>query len=299
MEFDERAEVDTSQVEDARGSGGGGGFSIPGGGKTIGGGVVGLLLFVVLGFLGVNGLPVDLTEGSAPADNQGLEQKCARTNPDRFDEADCRQVATFNDLQDYWSQALFPALGAQYRTPRFRLFSGAVDTACGQATSAVGPFYCPADQRIYIDLSFYDELASRFGAPGEFAQAYVIAHEFGHHIQILTGTSAQVRRLQQRDPDRANQYSVALELQADCYAGVWTKNASGGTKPLLKNVSDQDIREALGAAAAVGDDRIQSQAGGQVNPETWTHGSAQSRQQWFQRGFDTGDPRACDTFARG
>lgn len=124
-----------------------------------------------------------------------------------------------------------------------------------------------------------------------------MAHEFGHHIQVLTGTSAQVRRLQQRDPGRANQYSVALELQADCYAGVWTKNASGGTKPLLKNVSAQDIREALGAAAAVGDDRIQSQSG-QVNPETWTHGSAQSRQQWFQRGFDTGDPRACDTFSR-
>jgi predicted metalloprotease len=159
----------------------------------------------------------------------------------------------------------------------------------------VGPFYCPGDHRIYIDLTFYDELAGRFGAPGEFAQAYVIAHEFGHHIQTITGTEQQVRRQQQRDQSRANQYAIAMELQADCYAGVWTKSASspGG---LVDTVGEQEIQEALRAAAAVGDDKIQEKTSGQVNPETWTHGSAEQRQQWFFRGYETGSPKACNTF---
>jgi predicted metalloprotease len=291
MDFDENANIDTSQVDDVRGSGGGG--MIPGGGKTIGGGIVGLILFVVLGLLGVNGnLPGVSSDGSS-GDNTTLEEKCAKSNPDRFREADCRQVATFNDLRAFWSQTL----GAQYREPRFTLFSQAVNTACGQATSAVGPFYCPADMRIYIDLEFYNELASRFGAPGEFAQAYVIAHEFGHHIQTINGTEQQVRRIQQRDPRRANQYSIAMELQADCFAGVWTKAASG-PDGLVGEIGQQEINEALEAAAAVGDDRIQEKAGGQVNPETWTHGSAEQRQQWFTTGLNSGDPDSCNTFSR-
>jgi len=288
MDFDDDAALDTSRVDDTRGSGG----FIPGGGKTIGGGVVALLLTVVLGLLGVNGsLP---GVGSDGGDTRALTEKCAATNPDRFREADCRQIATFNDLRAFWGQTL----AASYRDPRFHLFSQGVNTACGQATSAVGPFYCPADQKIYIDLGFYDELGSRFGAPGEFAQAYVMAHEFGHHVQTLTGTAQQVRRLQQRNPDQANEYSIAMELQADCYAGVWT-HAAASPDGLVGEISDADITEALQAAAAVGDDRIQQQAGGGVNPETWTHGSAAQRQQWFSTGYRSGDPRSCNTFAVG
>jgi predicted metalloprotease len=301
MDFDKDAEIDTSQIDDLRGSGpssgggGMGGLPIPGGGKTVGGGIVGLILFVILGLLGGTGNLPGLGSGGT-ADNEQLRQKCSAANVDRFREADCRQAATFNDLDSYWKTNLFPTLSAQYKAPRFAIFDGAVNTACGQATSAVGPFYCPGDHRIYIDLSFYDELASRFGAPGEFAQAYVIAHEFGHHIQTISGTEQQVRRAQQRDPGRANQYSIAMELQADCYAGVWAKAASspGG---LVDTVSEQEIQEALRAAAAVGDDKIQEKTSGQVNPETWTHGSAEQRQQWFFRGFETGNPKSCNTFS--
>jgi predicted metalloprotease len=299
MDFDKDAELDTSQIDDLRGAGssaGGGGMGgLPGGGKTVGGGVVGLIIFIVLGLLGANGNLPGLESGPSSGDNRALEEKCAKTNPDRFREADCRQALTFNDLRAFWTANLFASLGAQYKDPRFAIFSQAVNTACGQATSDVGPFYCPGDQRIYIDLAFYDELASRFGAPGEFAQAYVIAHEFGHHIQTLTGTESEVRRLQQRNPGRANQYSVAMELQADCYAGVWAKGASapGG---LVGTISQQEIKEALTAAAAVGDDRIQEKTSGQVNPETWTHGSAEQRQKWFSTGFDSGNPKSCNTF---
>lgn len=302
MDFDENAELDTSQVDDVRGAGAGAGGGlpggIPGGGKTVGGGVVGLILFIVLGLLGVNGnLPGLDSSGESSGDNRALAEKCAKTNPDRFREADCRQLATFNDLRAYWSENLFSTLGAQYREPRFVLFSQGVNTACGQATSAVGPFYCPGDNKIYIDLTFYNELANQFGAPGEFAQAYVIAHEFGHHIQTLTGTEREVRRLQQRDPGRANQYSVGMELQADCYAGVWTKAASG-PDGLVGAVGEQEIQEALQAAAAVGDDKIQEKTSGQVNPETWTHGSAEQRQKWFFTGFQSGNPKSCNTFGR-
>jgi len=299
MDFDKDAELDTSQIDDLRGSGpsGGGGMGgLPGGGKTIGGGVVGLIIFIVLGLLGANGnIPGLQDGGTSSGDNRALAEKCAKSNPDRFREADCRQAVTFNDLRAYWSTNLFPTLGAQYKEPRFVLFEQAVKPACGQATSAVGPFYCPGDQKIYIDLGFYDELASRFGAPGEFAQAYVIAHEFGHHIQTIDGTEAQVRRLQQRNPAKENQYSIAMELQADCYAGVWTKAASG-PDGLVGTIGQQEINEALEAAAAVGDDRIQEKSGGRVNPETWTHGSAAQRQKWFDTGFQSGNPKACNTF---
>jgi predicted metalloprotease len=287
MDFDENAQLDTSQVTDARG---GGGFGIPGGGKTIGGGIAGLLVTVVLGLLGVNGALPGLGD-SAPPDGQTLAQKCATSNPNRFAETDCRNVAYVNDIQQYWSRVL----GSRYRPAQTVFFSQAVRTGCGNATSAVGPFYCPADRRVYIDLRFYSELASRFGAPGEFAQAYVLAHEYGHHVQTLTGTEATVRRLQQSDPGRANQYSIALELQADCYAGVWAAHAGGGP---VATVSQQDIAEGLQAAAAVGDDAIQSQSGGGVHRETWTHGSSAQRQQWFTRGHSTGDPAACDTLGR-
>ncbi|MCW2502576.1 MAG: hypothetical protein JWO79_860 [Actinomycetia bacterium] len=294
MDFDENADLDTSSVDDLRGSGGGGGGGgFPG--IRVGGGIAGLILTIVIGLLaGTHNLP-GISGGSSTPDNTAIAQKCAKTNKDRFHDADCRQVATFDDLSGFWRTTAPERLHAQYAQPRFAIFTQSVNTGCGAATSDVGPFYCPPDQRIYIDLAFYDELASRFGAPGEFAQAYVIAHEFGHHIQTLTGTEPQVRRLQERNPSQRNALSVKLELQADCYAGVWAKGAAapGG---LVGTISQKEIDEALTAAAAVGDDRIQQQSGGQVNPETWTHGSAAQRKQWFSTGFSSGDPNSCNTF---
>ncbi|TQS41231.1 neutral zinc metallopeptidase [Cryptosporangium phraense] len=291
MDFDDDANLDLSQVEDARG--GGGGFG--GGPIAIGGGALGLIVTVVLALLGYNTLGNDSSSSPAPSSTAGLAQTCATSNAQRFDHVECRQVAVFDDLRDYWGTQGTQALGAQYTDPKLRFFTQAVNTACGQASSAVGPFYCPGDQRIYIDLGFYDELAQRFGAPGEFAQAYVLAHEFGHHIQYLTGFEGEIRKLQQQNPSKENQYSIALELQADCYAGVWTKNASGGAESLVKSVSQEDVKSAIQAAGAVGDDRIQEQSGGGVNPETWTHGSAAQREKWFTTGQSSGDPKSCNT----
>jgi predicted metalloprotease len=289
MDFDEDANLDLSQVEDGRS--GGGGF---GGGMAIGGGALGLIVTVVLALLGYNTLGGG---GSSPdtSSTAGIAHLCATTNTQRFDNVECRQVAVFDDLRDYWSTTGTKALGANYTEPTLRFFRAAVNTACGQASSDVGPFYCPGDQRIYIDLGFYDELASRFGAPGEFAQAYVLAHEFGHHVQYLDGFESKIRTLQQQNPGEENTYSVALELQADCFAGVWTHNASGGAKSVVKGVSEADISSAVAAAGAVGDDRLQQQAGGQVNPETWTHGSSAQREQWFATGYRSGDPKSCNT----
>jgi predicted metalloprotease len=192
-----------------------------------------------------------------------------------------------DDSQDVWTQLL----GPNYQRARLVLFNDAVESTCGYAESATGPFYCPADQRVYIDLGFYRELQQRFGAPGDFAQAYVLAHEIGHHVQTLTGTAAEVRRAQSGNPSRANDLSVRMELQADCYAGVWAHTTS--RRGLLE---EDDIEEALDAAAAIGDDRIQRMGGGRVAPERFTHGSSAQRMEWFRRGFDTGRPDACDTF---
>jgi predicted metalloprotease len=288
MDFDQNASLDTSQVTDARG----GGFSLPGGGRTIGGGVVGLLVTVVLAVLGVNGT---FSGSDSSGGGENLAQKCSAANPDRFEQTDCRNVAYVNDIQQFWSNETPDIFGVSYRPAKTVFFSRAVATGCGDATADVGPFYCPADHLVYIDLSFYDELANRFGAPGEFAQAYVLAHEYGHHVQSLNGISQQIRMLQQRDPGNANRYSVELELQADCYAGVWTAHAGGGP---VAHVTQSDIAAGLQAAAAVGDDRLQRQAGRQVNPETWTHGSSAQRQQWFTTGFRSGDPKACGTLTR-
>lgn len=192
-----------------------------------------------------------------------------------------------DDNQDVWTQLL----GPNYQRARLVLFRDGVDSACGFAQSATGPFYCPADQRVYIDLGFYRELQQRFGAPGDFAQAYVLAHEIGHHIQTLTGTEAQVRQAQRGDPSAGNQLSVRMELQADCYAGVW-----GHTTSQRGLLDGDDIEEALTAASAIGDDRIQRMGGGRVAPERFTHGSSAQRMEWFRRGFDSGRPDACNTF---
>jgi uncharacterized protein len=197
-----------------------------------------------------------------------------------------------DDAQGTWAR-IFEARGRQYQPARLALFRDGVNSGCGAAQAAMGPFYCPADQRIYIDLGFYQELNRRFGAPGDFAQAYVLAHEVGHHVQTLLGTAEQVRGTQQSNPGSANDLSVRMELQADCYAGIWAH--STGQRQLL----DQgDIEEGLQAASAVGDDRIQAQSGGGVNPESFTHGSSAQRAEWFRRGYQSGMPQDCDTFSR-
>jgi predicted metalloprotease len=192
------------------------------------------------------------------------------------------------DAQDVWTQIL----GPDYRRAPLVLFRGAVQSGCGYAQAAMGPFYCPADERVYIDLAFYDELRTRFGAPGDFAQAYVIAHEIGHHVQHLLGIEDAMRQASRQQPGRANELSVALELQADCFAGVWGYSTS------QRNIlHGGDVEEGLGAASAVGDDRIQRQTTGEVNPDSFTHGSAADRARWFRRGLESGQVNACDTFA--
>jgi predicted metalloprotease len=198
-----------------------------------------------------------------------------------------------DDVQAVWDRQ-FRQAGEQYEFANLILFEQGVQTGCGGASSDVGPFYCPADRQVYIDLDFFRELSRRFGAPGDFAQAYVIAHEYGHHVQNLLGISDEVRRQQQANPDQANELSIRIELQADCLAGVW-----GYTTQQRRILERGDLQEGLRAAAAVGDDRIQKQATGTTNPETWTHGSSEQRQEWFLKGFETGDPDACDTFSGG
>jgi predicted metalloprotease len=196
-----------------------------------------------------------------------------------------------DDAQKNWA-AVFAQNGARYTRAKLVLFRNAVQTGCGDAQSASGPFYCPADQKVYIDLGFYDELRRRFGAPGDFAQAYVLAHEIGHHIQNLLGTERKMRQLQQQNPGERNELSVRLELQADCYAGIWGKHAQAE-----KRLDDGDVDEALKAASAVGDDRISEMTGNAIRPESFTHGSAAQRTTWFRRGFDSGQIDACDTFS--
>jgi len=304
MELNENARIDTSQVEDRRGSPGGGGLGggglpipIPGGGGK--GGLIITLIVVVATVLLGGGFGLNaLTDDGAPPADGGIE-KCEGDNPD-LSRRDCRNALYINSIQAYWQRGLPENFGKPYQQARTVFFARGVNTACGSADSGVGPFYCPADHLVYIDLTFYDELATRFGARGEFAQPYVLAHEYGHHVQSLLGTEAQMRRAQQRDPGNANRYSVMLELQADCYSGVWAMHATAttdaGGQPIFKQITDQDIAQGLEAAAAVGDDAIQGKAGGRIDESKFTHGTSAQRQQWFSRGFDTGDPKQCDTF---
>jgi len=268
------------RLED-RGAGGGGPCKF-----GVGGGLILLVLSLVLG----RNLFDDVgaaTESPASDGVAGAPLSESAAEKERV------QFVTFvlNDVQDTWVK-LLPQAGAQYEETKLVLFRDIVQSACGTAKSASGPFYCPADRKAYIDLGFYDELQQRFGAKGEFAQAYVLAHEIGHHVQNLLGTSGRVRELQQRRPSDANQLSVRLELQADCFAGVWA-NSTNQRQILQKG----DIEEELNAAAAIGDDRLQRMGNGTVTPESFTHGSSAQRVSWFKRGFTGGRPNSCDTFA--
>jgi predicted metalloprotease len=226
-----------------------------------------------------------------PADNS------APVPTSQEEELQIQFVSTvLDDTQQTWER-IFAESGQSYRRAKLVIFTDSVRSGCGYAEAAMGPFYCPADEKVYVDLGFYNELQDRFGAPGDFAQAYVIAHEIGHHVQSLLGLSDQVRRAQGQNPGRANELSVRLELQADCFAGVWAH----GMDPRLRGADEPalqpgDAEEAINAAAAVGDDRIQSQSGRGVNPETWTHGSSELRAQWFNTGLQTGNVDNCDTF---
>jgi uncharacterized protein len=289
MAFDPNAKLDPSEVRDARGST----FGIGGRGLAIGGGGgIGLVLLVVYLLLGGNIGDLGRSSGVAPdvtyPGNQDLSQEC-QTGADANKKEECRIVGYVDSVQKYWSDE-FARSGLRYEKAQTVLFSDQIDTGCGTATTEVGPFYCPVDQHVYLDLGFFDELKTRFGARGgSLAEGYVVAHEYGHHVQDLTGTLSGSSGQQ-----GAGGRSVRTELQADCYAGVWAHNAS--STGFLQPLSQTDINEALDAAAAVGDDRIQNEFQGRVNPEAWTHGSSAQRQRWFTTGYQSGDPHACDTF---
>jgi predicted metalloprotease len=289
------------QIEDRRGQGGGASFGFPtggGGGSAIpiplpgkaGGGLGGIIIVVVLfllfsGVLGGNGsIP-----GMGGLSGGGAVEPGGTLDPQN--DTDQQLAYIVDNIQTFWATT-FSQSNRDYTKTKLVLFDGSTQSDCGPATAATGPFYCPADQKVYLDLGFMDELKSRFGAKGgDFAMAYVVAHEFGHHVQTELGISDQVQQMAQQDPSRRGDLSVRQELQADCLAGVWAHSDQADLEP-------GDIDEALSAAAAVGDDRIQQSTTGQVNPETWTHGSSEQRTAWFTRGFKSGSPDDCDTFAQ-
>ena len=285
MTFNPNTPLDPGQVSDRRGMGRGGGIALGGGGAI---GIILLLAYTLLG-----GNPSDLGPLLQPGAVTGPEGSAiatdCKTGQDANERDDCRILGYVNSVQKYWTDA-FAASGETYQPVDTVLFSGATSSACGNATSASGPFYCPVDKLVYLDLDFFKELRSRFGASGgSLAQGYVIAHEYGHHVQDLLGA------LQAGGSDTGPQSrAVRTELQADCYAGVWANHAAS-TK-FLQPLSDAEIADALDAARAVGDDRIQESTTGQVNPDGWTHGSSEQRQKWFKTGYQSGDPSSCDTF---
>ena len=292
VRFRRGARLDPGQVTDLRGRRlGRGGLALGGGGI----GAIGLLVYLLITlFSGGGGLgqlaPLEeerVGRGDTPGE---VSQEC-RTGADANERQDCRIVAVVNSVQEFWD-GVFERSGERYPYVDTVFFTEQVESGCGFASSQVGPFYCPRDQRVYIDLEFFDDLQSRFGVEiGPFAQAYVIAHEYGHHVQNQLGVLESIGSDRQGPESRA----VRSELQADCYAGVWAANAV--ETGLIVELTQADINEGLDAASAIGDDRIQEQTQGQVNPETWTHGSSEQRRRWFSRGYETGRPAACDTFS--
>lgn len=274
----------SDDIEDRRDEGGGGGFRLGGGHIGIGGIIILAILSLVFkrNFLSLVGIG-------------GTGAGTAISQPDTARDQQEKPLVDFvtfvlNDVQSTWTKVLATE-GVQYRHAKLVMFRDAVDSACGTAESASGPFYCPNDEKVYIDLGFYDELKQRFGAPGDFAQAYVLAHEVGHHVQKILGIEGKVAEARSQNRGAANQLSVRLELQADCFAGVW------GHSTQERNILESgDVEEGLKAAAAVGDDRLQLMSRGRVNPETFTHGTSQQRSQWFQRGYQSGKVAECNTF---
>ncbi|WP_405482526.1 neutral zinc metallopeptidase [Streptomyces anulatus] len=296
MRFDDDADLDTSEVQDVRGS------RIPGGKATVGGGIAGVIALILGLLFGVGPDQLGLSSGDADpvatSSPAGQVRESCLKGKDANSREDCRTVAVVNSVQDFWRQE-FARRDADYSAAPTVLFGERVGTACGAATSAVGPFYCPGDRKVYLDLGFFDDLRTKFGpSGGPFAQAYVVAHEYGHHVQNQMGTLGR-----SQDGRRGeNSNAVKVELQADCYAGVWAHHATttpdeSTGRPLVTELTRADVRDGLDAAAAVGDDRIQERYQGRVTPESWTHGSAAQRQQWFSTGFRTGDMARCDTFA--
>ncbi|WP_285724869.1 neutral zinc metallopeptidase [Psychromicrobium xiongbiense] len=301
MSFNEGAGLDPSQVEDRRGSG-------MGTGGKVGIGLGGVLVLLIGGLLGVNpdilnsvaGMVGGGSSQQQPAlpPGTGAVSEC-KTGADANSRLDCRILATANSLNAFWPGYLKQHGGATYTPITTVLFSNGTSTACGPASTAVGPFYCPADKKAYFDPGFFQELVDKFGSSGgPLAQEYVVAHEFGHHIQDILGTISKA----QSDPQGASSGSVRVELQADCYAGIWmryastTKDPTTG-QPFLKQLTQKDLTDALSAASSVGDDRIQKAATGRTNQESWTHGSSAQRQKWLTTGYQSGDLKACDTFA--
>jgi predicted metalloprotease len=276
----------SENIEDRRG------MRIPGGRGMVGGGIGVLVIALIAMFLGIDpfvATQVAQQTGSSTAPQQRVETKA----PSREDQMADRVAAVLGSTEDTWTE-IFSRGGKQYQKPVLVLFTGAVQSACGFAQAAVGPFYCPADNKLYIDLEFFRDLHEKFRAPGDFAQAYVIAHEVGHHVQNQLGIAEQVRSLQARAGEReGSALQVRMELQADCFAGIWAATANRNRRLLEPG----DVEEGLRAAAAVGDDLIQKRSRGYVSPESFTHGSSEQRMRWFRRGFSSGDARQCDTFA--
>jgi uncharacterized protein len=304
MRFNPKSDISRGRVNDAgRGGGGGGGgmrLPLPGGTRAGGGlgGLIIIVLFVVLTQCVGGGLPTPDGGGTPQGQGQpeGIDPRDdryanCRTGADANDDPDCARKAVALSLENYWSQTLADQSDQQFAPSTINTFAGGVSTACGQATSQVGPFYCPGDQQIYLDTTFFaDVLEQQLGGQGgDFVEPYVLAHEYGHHIQNLMGTMGRVRTQQGPESD-----AVRLELQADCYAGMWTQHAEDSE---LITLDDGDIAEALDSAKAVGDDRIQQRSGQGVNPDGWTHGSSEQRMAWFSRGYEEGTLESCDTFS--
>ena len=295
MRYNPRARLDRSQVEVRRGGGGGGGgFPVGGGGMRVGGGLGGLVIVLIVILLqsGVLG-------GGSGSDAGGTSDlsQC-RTGADANNDESCALLADVNSIQAFWARELPRQAGVRYTEADSVFFDRQTSSGCGTASAAVGPFYCPTDKHVYLDRTFFrDMLQGRLGAEGgPFSEAYVLAHEYGHHVQDLLGTMSRVRTQQGPTSD-----SVRLELQADCYAGIWTKHATeapdAGGQPFILDLTQDDINRALDAAKAVGDDRIQQHTSGRTDPEQWTHGSSAERMRWFSTGLRTGSLQACDTFA--
>jgi predicted metalloprotease len=287
---------ESPDIEDRRDDTGGGGGGFQFGGMHIG--IGGAIILLILSFVFKTNFFALLSGGGSVAPSPSAVSDSNRprgTSPQDESEKPLVQFISFvlDDTQKTWTAILPQQANKQYRHAKLVLYRDSIQSGCGNAQSATGPFYCPEDEKVYIDLGFYDELKRRFGAPGQFAQAYVLAHEIGHHVQKILGIEAQEVQLQQQNPRLRNALSVKLELQADCFAGIWAQNTQ--QRGLLEQ---GDIDSALGAAAAVGDDRLQKMATGHVTPDSFTHGTSQQRMTWFRKGFDSGSISACDTFGQ-